>query len=214
MGTFDIRFVPVIRPVILILVFLSPFVRGAWVMILDRWRVTISRRCIVSTAGGRAFAFPFGPFAAYLLTDAKLQSLVVTAVLSLEVASLSTFVATFSVIKTYGLPDNILLLPIVLHYIVPFPLVWAIVRKCARLPIALSLRTRAAVQDPAAILENSFLFTYGTILFMLPLFLFPMNIVWYFVPLYLLFQALVNWYLVIVRHQDRTNRDSLCDKFD
>lgn len=173
-------------------------------MFLNRWKMAISKRCIFSTKDGRIVAFPCGPFAAYLVPDAKSQSLVENSLLWRAVLSIPVLVATIVAIKIYTLSFYLLLLPIALDFIIFIPLVWFITRKWVRLPITRSLQACAAVQNLSALYENSYRFTFATILFTLPLFLLSINPVWYVIPIGFLFLSLVNWYLVILRHQDQT----------
>ena len=183
-------------------------------MILSRWKIAISQRCIFQTEDGRIFAFPFAPFVAYLLPDAKSQSLVENALLWRAIGSIPIAVATIAVIKMYGLPVDVLLWLIVLDYLVFILIVCLITRKCVRLPIWLSFRACAAVQDPATLWETSYRFTSATVLFTLPLFFLPINPVWYAVPICTFLRALVTWYMVILRHKDRTVPDSFPDQLE
>lgn len=184
-------------------------------MILHRWKMAISQQCIFRTDDGYIFAFPYGPLFAYLLPDAKSQSLIENVLLWRAVASIPIIVATIAIIKAYSLPVEILLLPIVIDRIVFIPIAWFITRNCVRFPIAVSLRTCAAVHDLSTLYENSYRFTFSTILFSLPHFFWlPLNPVWYVIPIYFLFPAILSWYMVILRHQDRTAAESSRGKSD
>ena len=183
-------------------------------MVLNRWKMAIAKQCIFSTEDGRIFAFPLGPYAAYLLPDAKSQSLVENALLWWTVASIPIFVATIAVFKIYSISFDMLMLSVLLHYIIFITYVWFITRTCVRLPIALSIRAGAAVQDQESLWMNSLRITFITILFTPWVFLLPVDPVWYAVTIALLLHALVNWYMVILRRQDRTVSDSFRDKSD
>ena len=187
---------------------MSPIVRRAWVMILNRWKMAISKGRIFRTEDGRIFAFPYGPLVAYLLPDAKCQSLLENVFLWWAVATIPIMVATIAVSKIYSLSVYFLLLPIVLHYVFFNPIVWFITRKWVRLPIAVSLRTCAAVHDLSTLYENSYRFTFAAILFSLPLFLGAIETVWCVISIYLFLPAILNWYMVILRHQDRASESS------